>query len=32
LAGLADQVAAAAGKLDDVSVICGNYKRMIDLN
>ena len=32
LAGLADQVAAAAGKLDDVSVISGNYKRMIDLN
>ena len=31
LAGLADQVAAAAGKLDDVSVISGNYKRMIDL-
>jgi uncharacterized protein involved in exopolysaccharide biosynthesis len=32
LAGLADQVAAAAGKLDDVSVISGNYKRLIDLN
>lgn len=32
LAGLADQVAAVAGKLDDVSVISGNYKRMIDLN
>ena len=31
LAGLADQVATAAGKLDDVSVISGNYKRMIDL-
>jgi len=32
LADLADQVAAAAGNLDDVSVISGNYKRMIDLN
>ena len=32
VAGLADQVAAAAGKLDDVSVISGNYKRLIDLN
>jgi len=32
LAGLADQVAAIAGKLDDVSVISGNYKRMIDLS
>ncbi|MBU4356914.1 MAG: hypothetical protein KJ822_16485 [Proteobacteria bacterium] len=32
LAGLADQVAAAAGKLDDVSVISGNYKRCIDLS
>lgn len=32
LAALADQVAAAAGKLDDVSAISGNYKRMIDLN
>jgi hypothetical protein len=32
LAGLADQVAAAAGKLDDVSVISGNYKRMVDLS
>jgi hypothetical protein len=32
LAGLADQVAAAAGKLDDVSVVSGNYKRFIDLN
>jgi len=32
LAGLADQVAAAAGNLDDVSVISGNYKRLIDLN
>jgi hypothetical protein len=32
LAGLADQVAAAATKLDDVSVISGNYKRLIDLN
>ena len=32
LAGLADQVAAVAGKLDDVSVISGNYKRLIDLN
>jgi hypothetical protein len=32
LARLADQVAAAAGKLDDVSVISGNYKRLIDLN
>ena len=32
LAGLADQVAAVAGKLDDISVISGNYKRMIDLN
>ena len=32
VAGLADQVAAAAGKLDDVSAISGNYKRMIDLS
>jgi hypothetical protein len=32
LAGLADQVAAAAGKLDDVSTISGNYKRLIDLS
>ncbi|MBM4286470.1 MAG: hypothetical protein FJ128_14680 [Deltaproteobacteria bacterium] len=32
LAGLADQVAAAAGKLDDVSAISGNYRRMIDLS
>jgi len=32
LAGLADQVAAVAGKLDDISVISGNYKRLIDLN
>jgi hypothetical protein len=32
LAGLADQVAAVAGKLDDVSEISGNYKRMIDLS
>jgi len=32
LAGLADQVAAVAGKLDDVSVISGNYKRLIDLS
>jgi len=32
LAGLADQVAAAAGKLDDVSTISGNYKRHIDLS
>jgi hypothetical protein len=32
LAGLADQVAAAAGTLDDVSLISGNYKRLIDLN
>ncbi|MBW1953542.1 MAG: hypothetical protein JRI66_10735 [Deltaproteobacteria bacterium] len=32
LANLADQVAAAAGKLDDVSVISGNYKRMVDLS
>ena len=32
LAGLADQVAAVAGKLDDVSAISGNYKRLIDLN
>ena len=32
LAGLADQVAAVAGKLDDISVISGNYKRMIELN
>jgi len=31
LAGLADQVAAAASKLDDVSSISGSYKRMIDL-
>jgi hypothetical protein len=32
LAGLADQVAAAAGNLDDVSTISGKYRRMIDLN
>lgn len=32
LADLADQVAAAASKLDDVSAISGNYKRMIDLS
>jgi hypothetical protein len=32
LAGLADQVAVVAGKLDDVSAISGNYKRLIDLN
>jgi hypothetical protein len=32
LAGLADQVAAAAGNLDDVSTISGNYKRLIDLS
>jgi len=32
LAGLAGQVAAVAGKLDDVSVISGNYKRLIDLS
>jgi hypothetical protein len=32
LAGLADQVAVAASKLDDVSIISGNYKRMIDLS
>jgi hypothetical protein len=32
LASLADQVAAVAGKLDDVSAISGNYKRLIDLN
>ncbi|MCL4502384.1 MAG: DUF3150 domain-containing protein [Deltaproteobacteria bacterium] len=32
LAELADQVAAVAGKLDDVSAISGNYKRMIDLS
>jgi hypothetical protein len=32
LANLADQVAAAAGKLDDVSAISGNYKRHIDLS
>jgi len=32
LAGLADQVAAASGKLDDVSVLSGNYKRLIDLS
>jgi len=32
LAGLADQVAAVAGKLDDVSTISGNYKRLIDLS
>lgn len=32
LAGLADQVAAVAGKLDDVSGISGKYKRFIDLN
>jgi len=32
LAGLADQVAAAAGKLDDVSIISGHYKRHIDLS
>jgi hypothetical protein len=32
LAGLADQVAAAAGKLDDISDLSGNYKRMIDLS
>ena len=31
LAGLADQVAAVASKVDDVSTISGNYKRMIDL-
>lgn len=32
LAGLAEQVAAVAGKLDDVSAISGNYKRLIDLS
>jgi hypothetical protein len=32
LADLAEQVAAVAGKLDDVSAISGNYKRMIDLS
>ena len=32
LAGLADQVAAVAGKLDDVSLISGHYKRHIDLS
>lgn len=32
LADLADQVAAVAGKLDDVSAVSGNYKRMIDLS
>ena len=32
LAGLADQVAAVASKLDDVSAISGNYKRLIDLS
>jgi len=32
VANLADQVAAVAGKLDDVSVISGNYKRHIDLS
>lgn len=32
LADLADQVAAAAGTLDDVSAISGNYKRVIDLS
>ena len=32
LAGLADQVATVAGKLDDISVISGNYKRMICLD
>jgi hypothetical protein len=32
IAGLADQVAAVAGKLDDVSAISGNYKRLIDLS
>jgi len=32
LAGLADQVAAVASKVEDVSVISGNYKRCIDLS
>jgi Protein of unknown function (DUF3150) len=32
LADLADQVAAVAGKLDDVSTVSGNYKRLIDLS
>lgn len=32
LADLADQVATVAGKLDDVSDISGNYKRMIDMS
>jgi len=32
LAGLADQVAAAAGKLDDVGKVTGRYKRMVDLS
>jgi hypothetical protein len=32
LAALADQVAAVAANLDDVSAISGNYRRMIDLN
>ncbi len=32
LAGLADGVAAAASKIEDVSTVSGNYRRMIDLN
>jgi len=32
LADLSDQVAAVNGKLDDVSALSGNYKRMIDLS
>jgi hypothetical protein len=32
LAGLADQVAAAASKVEDVSAISGNYRRLIDLS
>jgi len=32
LVNLADQVAAAASKLDDVSIISGHYKRHIDLS
>jgi len=32
LAGLADQVAAVASQVEDVNMVSGNYKRMIDLN
>lgn len=32
LAGLADQVAAVASKVEDVTMVSKSYKRMIDLS